>query len=344
MPGEKPVVYILRGDDREAIEKHLREFQDSLGQSDIAALNIAHLLGSSELNDLRSAALSMPFLTERRLVILEDALKMYSGAGKQKLRKEFLDLLDSLPATTGLVLIVPDRMKYSSKIRDKDWEILNESHWLIKWTRTTAQRTWIEDCLLPSGNEMESWIKAKAVELGGEIKPLAAAKLADYVGNNTQRAALEIEKLLTYANFERPVDDDDVERLSVEERQRDIFTMVDAIGNRDGERALEMFHLLLEELDFTYEIFPMIIRQFRLILQAWEILDGGGNKRDVAATLHIHPFVARKVCAQSRKFDILALEAIYQQLLAIDVGEKTGGMPGEIAVDVLIARLTHSVV
>lgn len=344
MPEDKPVVYILRGDDREAIEKHLRDFRDSLGQPDIAALNIAHLPGSTELNDLRSAALSAPFLAERRLVIVEDALKPYGGSGKQKLRKEFLDLLDSLPSTTGLVLIVPDWMKYISKTRSRDWETLNDRHWLIKWTRTTAQRTWIENCLLPSGNEMVSWIKAKAVELGGEMKPLAAAKLADYVGNNTQQAAREIEKLLTYVNFERPVDDDDVERLSIEERQSDIFTLVDAIGNRDGEKALEMFHLLLEELDFTYDIFPMIIRQFRLILQAREIIDDGGSDRDVAAQLHIHPFIANKVSAQSRKFNLPALEAIYQQLLEIDVGQKTGGMPGEIAVDVLIARLTHSMV
>jgi len=187
-------------------------------------------------------------------------------------------------------------------------------------------------------------IMAKAIELGGEMKLFAAAKLADYVGNNTQVAALEIEKLLTYVNFERPVDDDDVERLSIEERQSDIFTLVDAIGNCDGEKALEMFHLLLEELDFTYDIFPMIIRQFRLILQAREILDGGGSDRDVTAQLHIHPFIANKVSAQSREFNLQALEAIYQQLLEIDVGQKTGGMPGEIAVDLLIARLTHSLV
>ena len=344
MPGDKPVVYILRGDDREAIEKHLRAFRESLGQPDIAALNTAHLPGSSELNDLRSAALSVPFLAERRLVILEDALKPYEGSGKQKPRKEFLDLLESLPSTTGLVLIIADRMKYFRKTRTRDWETLNDRHWLIKWTRTTAQRTWIENCALPSGDEMVVWIKAKAVELGGEIKPIAAAKLADYVGNHTQQAAREIEKLLTYVNFERPVDDDDVERLSIEVRQRDIFTLVDAIGNRDGEKALEMFHLLLEELDFTYDIFPMIIRQFRLILQAREIIDGGGSDRDVAAQLHIHPFIANKVFTQSGKFDLQALESIYQWLLEIDVGQKTGGMPGEIAVDLLITRLTHSMV
>jgi DNA polymerase-3 subunit delta len=88
----------------------------------------------------------------------------------------------------------------------------------------------------------------------------------------------------------------------------------------------------------------MIIRQFRLILQAREILDGGGSERDVAAQLHTQYFVANKVSAQSMKFDLQALEAIYQQLLEIDIGEKTGGMPGEIAVDLLIARLTHSMV
>jgi hypothetical protein len=34
------------------------------------------------------------------------------------------------------------------------------------------------------------------------------------------------------------------------------------------------------------------------------------------------------------------LKSIYQQLLAIDLGEKTGDMPGDLALDVFIAKLS----
>jgi len=116
--------------------------------------------------------------------------------------------------------------------------------------------------------------------------------------------------------------------------------MVDAIGTRNGKKALEMLHLLLEDNE-VIQIFGMIIRQFRLILQSREIIDAGGNEQDVAKNLHQHSFVASKISAQARQFDLTTLESIYRQLLKIDVDMKTGEMPGDIALDLLIAQLAN---
>ncbi len=341
MPEEKPIVYILRGDDREAIEGHLKVFYESLGTPEMADMNTTRLEKSAyTLNDLRSAALAMPFLTERRLVIVEDALKPYSGPGKQKERHELLTFLDSIPASTGLALVVSDTMKYSSREKSWGWSSLNDQHWLIKWTKEAGSRAIIIDCPLPRGKEMENWIRSKVSEQEGQITPQAATLLAEYVGSNTLRASQEITKLLTYVNDSRPIDRDDVNQLTVDDRESDIFKLVDAIGSRNGTTALDMLNLLLETSDFI-PIFSMIIRQFRLLIQAKEILDDGGAERDIASRLHLHPFVARKLIAQGKKFDLDGLESIYHRLLTIDIKNKTGGMPGEVALDVMIAQLTE---
>ncbi len=335
----KPVVYILRGDDREGIAAHLLQFIANLGAPDMAEMNTTRLDGkTASLNDLRSAALALPFLTERRLVVVEDAVHPYLGRGNEKLREEFLALLDSLPSTTALVLVIPDSKKYR---RDgPTWELLTENHWLIKWTEAAGSRAFIINCALPTDREMVDWIKNKAVELGGSFTLRAAHTLTEFVGNNTMRAAQEIIKILTYTNFSRPVEDDDVRLLTTRDHQTDIFTLVDSIGNRDGKQALEMLHLLLDESD-PLQLFGMIIRQFRLMLQAREIIDSGGSESDVAKKLHQHQFVAKKVSGQCRQFEIAALKSIYQQLLKIDLDMKTGGMSGDIALDILIAQLSN---
>ncbi len=127
MASDKPTVYILRGDDREQIESRLNDFSARLGEPDMAEMNTSHLEGkSTSLNDLRSAALAMPFLTERRLVIMEDAIQPFSGRGKEKDREAFLVLLESLPPTTALVLVIPDSKKYSKG--SFKWETLKENH------------------------------------------------------------------------------------------------------------------------------------------------------------------------------------------------------------------------
>lgn len=110
MTREKPIVYVLRGDDHQAIKTHLANFYANLGDASLAEMNTTRLDGKTAgLSELLSAAMALPFLTERRLVILEDALHAYSGRGKQELREKFIDLLEGLPASTALVLIVVDR-------------------------------------------------------------------------------------------------------------------------------------------------------------------------------------------------------------------------------------------
>ncbi len=352
MPGEKPIVYILRGDDREAVEAHIRKAFSSLGASDMASLNTTHLEGKAiTINDLRASALALPFLTKRRLVVVDDALKLFAMKGfgnkkdeDKKLQLEFLAFLDSLPQSTALVLAIPDTMKSRKRngVWESYWQTLGKSHWLIKWAGSAGDRVFIQDCSLPTGGKMVKWIQEKAVEFGGEFTLQAAKTLVEYLGNDTQCAAQEIEKLLTYVDFDRPVGDKDVQLLSIPENQSDIFEMVDAVGTKDGKKAIRQLHLLLEDSDII-PIFSMIVRQFRLILQAREILDTGGNDHDVAKILRQKPFVARKICAQAQHFDLLTLESIYLQLQKIDIDMKTGGMQGDIALDLFIARITNTI-
>lgn len=347
MTEEKPVIYILRGDDQQAINTHVGTFFASLGEGDMAEMNTSRLDGkTATLNDVRSAVLSLPFLTERRLVIVEDALQPYSGKGGQKAREAFIELLESLPPSTALVLIVPDIPKFSY-YGGWGWETMKDTHWLIKWVKTAGKRALVIDCALPTGDKMPVWIQKKAADLGGAFTQQAAQLLRDYIGNDTRHAVQEITKLLTYVDFQRPVDVDDVALLTVRDQQSDIFAMVDAIGSRNGQKALELLQILFDESDFIY-LFGMVIRQFRLLIQAREILDmqekgliQATTQQNLNKALGVADFVAKKAFTQARNFDLPTLESIYHQLLDIDLGEKTGRMPGEVALELLITRLAN---
>jgi DNA polymerase III delta subunit len=55
--------------------------------------------------------------------------------------------------------------------------------------------------------------------------------------------------------------------------------------------------------------------------------------------LGLHPFVARKLHAQSANFTLAQLERIYRYLLDLDLAIKTGDMTPEAALDLLVAGL-----
>lgn len=326
-----PVIYLLHGEDDFAIAQFLTEIEAKLGDAATASMNTTRLDGRSyDLDGLLSVAGAMPFLAKRRLVILTHPLaKLNSPAARQK----FLGQLDKVPPTTALVLV---EEKTLTEERDRRKGAL---HWLEKWANQAGDRVLVKAFPLPQGSELWRRLQDIARQAGGQITPQAAEELAALVGGDPRLAAQEIHKLLAYVNYQRPIEVDDVNLLTADTGQGDIFALVDALGNRDGRRAMNMLQRLLEQQD-AFSIFGMIIRQFRLLLQAREILDNGGQKADVIRDLKVHSFVAEKLIGQVRRFTMPDLEAIYRRLLELDEAIKSSQVTGELALETLAAVLT----
>jgi DNA polymerase-3 subunit delta len=118
-----------------------------------------------------------------------------------------------------------------------------------------------------------------------------------------------------------------------------VFEMVDAIGRRDGATAARLLHRLLEH-DDPLQLFGMMIRQFRLLIQAREFLNEGGSPKEIGKAIGVHPFVGEKLAEQTKSFSLEQLETIYHHLLETDLGIKTGKVESELALDLLIAGVS----
>lgn len=168
----------------------------------------------------------------------------------------------------------------------------------------------------------------------------AAEALAGLIGNDMRLAAQEIEKLLAFVKYQRPVEVDDVQALTADTLQGDIFQLVDALGNQQSRQAMAMLHRLLDQQD-PLTIFSMVQRQFRMLLQAREILDIGGNEAQITRQLNLHPFVAGKVTSQARRFRLAEIENIYRQLLSLDEALKTGQIPAGLGLETFVAAFKN---
>jgi DNA polymerase III subunit delta len=155
---------------------------------------------------------------------------------------------------------------------------------------------------------------------------------------DTRQAGMEIAKLLAFVNWARPVTVQDVEAVCIVTSQQSVFDFVDALANGNGKVAQHLLHRLLETED-NFSLWGMVIRQFRLLIQAREILDGRGTQNDVARALGVHPFVAEKAAQQAARFSIESLEYIYHKLLKIDEGVKTSQVTLDLALDTLVVEL-----
>ena len=321
-----PNLYFLYGNDEFAITRKLKEFESDFTDPTSADMNTARLDARSIAeNDLNNAVNAMPFLAKRRLVLLTNLSAKYNNPST---RKKFLEFIGKSPETTRLVM-------YES-IDPRDVE----KHWLVKWAEKNDKLIQTKAFMLPRMKEMTGWIINETKNQGGQIEPRAAEMLKEMVGVDTRQAGMEIAKLLAYVNWARQITTQDVEAVCIVTSQQSVFDFVDALANGNGKSAQHLLHRLLETED-EFSLWGMVVRQFRLLIQAREILDGRGNKDDVARALGVHPFVAEKTTQQAARFSIESLESIYRRLLKIDEGVKTSQVTLDLAMDTLVVELTR---
>lgn len=329
---EKPVVYLLHGDDTFAMAHVVDGLYHHMSDPNTAEMNTTRLDGRlASLEDLRNAVFAMPFLSDRRLVILSNPLARLEAESAQK---RFTDILDRLPETTALVLLLEDQMNR------KKWELITDNPWLVKWAEQAGKRVYKQECILPRQAGMPGWIRMQAESQGGKFDPAAALTLANITGNDTRLASQEIDKLLIYVDFKRPVEAEDVAELCSSGGQTNIFALIDGIADGDASSALRMLRGLLEEQE-AVAIFAMIIRQFRLLLMTREILDEGGKTETVQHDLSQHPYVTDKLIKQAARFSMERLVTIYHRLLELDDAIKSSRMLPDLAIETFIVELAR---
>jgi DNA polymerase-3 subunit delta len=355
MTESKPNILILHGDDEIAMQRFISQQILSLGDSSMADVNTSRLDGKTcSEDDIYNTVMATPFFSTRRLTILTNPLhkleskkagdESASGVetGKTKeARMRFFELLENLPETTLLVLVIEDHQKW--RAGGFQWESLTDRHFLTKWAATQKERVAIHGFALPSSREMPTWIQKKAKELGGQISLPGAVELAEYVGSDTRLAVLELDKLITYANG-REVSSDDVMSLSTSVMSGRIWDLTDAIGERGVRKGLQMLPRFLGTLALSEEIYPMIIWQFRQLLLGCEVVSHGGGLADLMQDLKIAEFQAKKLLPQVQRFKLTQLKRAYRKLMEIEeeskgAAEKAGGGDLSVLIDQLIVDL-----
>lgn len=330
----KPRFYIFHGEDEFTRSEQLAELKKRMGNPAIADLNTTILDGSQvSLAELRLACDTVPFMSDRRLVIVDGLLSKLEPSKKEgepaAWQEEYLeglvDYLKQLPSTTRLVFI-------EEKAIGKD----NPVHRLA----LSDERGFAKEFKLPSRGELGRWIEERARAKGAQIDPAAARELANFVGDNLRLLDQEMEKLIAYTDGARPISRDDVHLLTSYVREANIFHMVDALGRRDGQRASKLLHRLLDDGEHPLALLGMIVRQFRIMIQVKDLARRGLGTRAVSARLGLPDFVVRKGLRQARGFSMAQLEGIHHKLLETDLAIKTGKMDAVLALDMLVVSLS----
>lgn len=318
--------YIFFGADDLSRDEALRGLLARVPDAAMAELNTTRLDGRKvTFSELRHACDAMPFLTDRRIVIVTGLLERLKN-GPKEMADQLRDYLGALPATARLFLVESDKIDRRLAL------------WKTAQQLAAQNRGVIKEFAAPEKGTLPTWIRQRTQRHGGKIEPRAAEELATYLPDDLRLLDAEIDKLVTYAG-ERPITLHDVHLLVPYAAEANIFEMADAIGRRDVRGAVARLQRLIADGEHPLRLLPMISRQVRMLLQLKELSEAGATPNEIREKLGLHPFVIQKTLPQTKNFSFADLERAFEQLLETDVAIKTGQSEPELAIEMLVAQL-----
>jgi DNA polymerase-3 subunit delta len=287
------------------------------------------------LDQLRTVCETLPFLAERRLVIVRGLLERFESRGKSSRRKKITRVTNQqneckslaayvtkLPDSTILVLIDNSRItsknplfsEISAKAKVKSFPLLRDTR-------------------------LRQWIQRHITEEGGTISPQAVDLLAKLVGGNLWIMANEINKLTLFTSG-RCIEEGDVKMLVSYAQQANVFAMVDAILEFKVGLAEQSLHQLLQRGASSAYLLVMLSRQVQMIVRAKELSSQAEPEVEIQTRLGLpSEFALRRTLEQADKHPWPRVIELYHKLLETDLAIKTGKYEGELALNILIAEL-----
>lgn len=336
--------FLFLAPDEFLLGKRLSQLKQAIGDPEMASLNIAELDGArSDASDILYHVGALPFLTDRRLIIVREFLSnLESRLGTAKspnraAQAEARQILEALadPGLSNDLVFIDDKLDKRRAI----WRGLDGLAGLDRLSKDGLLA--IEELATPNPRALPAWIAGTARQDGIDIAGQAVQMLATYVGADLRRLTLELDKLRSYAAG-RSITPDDVQRLVSDTSEALIWDLTDAIGQRDGRKAMRALYALRRSDASPFYLLTMITRQYRIMIKVKdETSRGPGNEYDIAGRVGESPFPVKKAMAQSRNYALPQLEGILDRLLSADFAMKTGADPNT-EIDILVAELTQS--
>lgn len=254
--------------------------------------------GETDEGAIIVASETPPFLGTSRLVVVRDF-------DFKKSSERLASFIPSLPESTTLILTAkkPDA-------RTK----------LFKAFKNYGA---VKEFPSPRPAEFKKWLVSELARQGLLADPAAVELLATFTLGDCEAAVREIDKLKTFAGGKK-ISRENVRALTHPNLHTSVFNLTDAIGQRRIEKALADLHDIVDRGENLVQIFFMVVRQFRILLNLQALAARRMTPAAIARELKLHPFVVQNSLQQVRNFSEAELLSAHKKLLSMDIAMKTG--------------------
>ncbi len=265
---------------------------------------------TAEPQAIIEAVQSLPFLSERKMVVLRDLSQ--NGPAAENIEQ----IISSTPESSELVIYEPNVDRRSA------------------YFKVLQKQTELEDFKEMDSRELPKWLVSEAKKQGGQLTFGDATYMVERLGPNQSLLANELDKLITY---EPTISRANIDLLTEPTPQGRIFDLLDAAFKQDKRRALKLYaDQRAQKIEPQY-ILAMIAWQLRLITIAK--YRGQRSPSEVSKDFGVGEYPLRKAGDLAAKIDKIQLQGMVNDALEIDIKAKTTALDIDEALKTYIVTL-----
>lgn len=291
------------------------QFRDKLKQAicpDGDAMNITRFSGKGispvEVADIAN---TLPFFADHRLIIIEDS-KWFTTSN------DFAEQLKQFPESTYLIFV-----EQEADGRNKLFKAVSSMGYATKLTT-------------PPPKQLAVKIVSACRKEGKQITDDAVEYMLEQAGSSYGFLMMELEKVLSYKLESDRITLEDVQTIGTYQAEDKIFDMIDAIGNQNREKAIELYHDLVYLRKPAMQILSNLTRMTNILLQISEMVRLNMDMKQIAARTGLREWIVKKYKGQLKNYSYERLRQMLEACQEVDAGIKTGLYTDTLGVELLI--------
>lgn len=295
------------------------------------AFNYTKFKGSDvKPEDIISACETYPVMNDKKLVLVRDVcdfLALY------ELKDSFYEFLDKLSDFVILIFWDTGDIKKTTKFY-KYFKKNNRDIDFGKLSPVDANR-FVKSYFLRKGKKINDREAALFIKESGYTSKNEDLVLLDLISEMDKIAAAAKDKVIT---------ESDIRSLITENIDTNIFAFLDAMMQRNSERALVEFHNIVKLGEEYPIIFYMIIRQAKNLLSYKILSEKNISQAEMMNKMGLSKFeFDKKIRVYERNFSKKFLTDFYEELIKADEFFKTSSVDEIIIFETLIIKYCQGI-
>jgi DNA polymerase-3 subunit delta len=312
----KPV-YLIFGDEELLLDRAVRRLRDRIAEVADLDFNYEAFEGeSADASAVVAAANTLPFASERRLVVVRGVDRM-NAAGHALLAAYAKD-----PAPTACLVLVAKKLRRDSKLY-----------------KAVDALKGVAEYRAPRKSEYPGWVVDLFAAKGRTLSVDGAAALVHAVGRDLRHLETEADKIIAYAGPRSELTRADVVSVVAETAPVSIFDFLNAVGARECAPALELLDDLIADGQDLAGVHAMTVRQLRTLISTHAIVERGGSRGEVQREVGMAEWQARTAIEQARRFSSDELSHALRGAAALEAQMKSGQGDPRVRFEIWLTQL-----